>query len=249
MHSFSCFFASCFPSSPRFRRAGSLLHFLLQPECNQVNLNLLSSKRLRLLRPLRAQSLLAPSGSMALPRENQDDSILVSLGLPDPRVLREVGDEAVWTLSSAKPRYDVRHLRDDDLETYWQSDGPSPHTISIQFPRKITIEEIAVFINFKQDESYTPSRISLSIGTKSSDLEELKQWDLQDRQGWCRLLLSKTPRAPVRANFFQLCILANHQSGRDTHIRQVKIFGPRLENTGDGVDFSTTEFNMFKTLR
>ena len=31
----------------------------------------------------------------------------------------------------------------------------------------------------------------------------------------------------LRAFFMQLAVLSNHQNGRDTHIRQIKIYGPR----------------------
>ena len=33
---------------------------------------------------------------------------------------REVGSEAIWSLSSAKPGNGVEQLRDDCLQTYWQ---------------------------------------------------------------------------------------------------------------------------------
>ena len=34
---------------------------------------------------------------------------------------REIGREAVWSLSSAKPGNGVDQLRDESSETYWQS--------------------------------------------------------------------------------------------------------------------------------
>ena len=34
-------------------------------------------------------------------------------------------------------------------------------------------------------------------------------------------------RKPMRTHLVQICILSMHQNGRDTHVRQVKIFGPR----------------------
>lgn len=34
---------------------------------------------------------------------------------------REIGRDAVWSLSSAKPGNGVDQLRDDSIETYWQS--------------------------------------------------------------------------------------------------------------------------------
>jgi anaphase-promoting complex subunit 10 len=33
---------------------------------------------------------------------------------------REIGDLAVWTLSSAKPGNGVEQLRDDNISTFWQ---------------------------------------------------------------------------------------------------------------------------------
>lgn len=33
---------------------------------------------------------------------------------------KEVGSQAVWSLSSCKPGYGVSHVRDNDLDTYWQ---------------------------------------------------------------------------------------------------------------------------------
>ena len=33
---------------------------------------------------------------------------------------REIGDQAVWSLSTAKPGNGVEQLRDDNSDTYWQ---------------------------------------------------------------------------------------------------------------------------------
>lgn len=56
----------------------------------------------------------------------------------------EIGDWAVWSLSSAKTGFGIQQLRDDDFNTYWQSDGDQPHFINIQFHKKMTIQEIAL---------------------------------------------------------------------------------------------------------
>lgn len=71
--------------------------------------------------------------------------------------LREVGDQAVWSLS-CKPGFGVDQLRDDSNDTYWQSDGPQPHTVSIQFRRKTAIHDVCLYADYKADESYTPNR-------------------------------------------------------------------------------------------
>ena len=50
---------------------------------------------------------------------------------------REVGGQAVWSVTSAKAGNGVELLRDDRDDTYWQSDGAQPHLININFPRKV----------------------------------------------------------------------------------------------------------------
>lgn len=54
--------------------------------------------------------------------------------------------------------FGVEQLRDDCLDTYWQSDGPQPHLVNIQFRRKTTIQDVWIYADYKADESYTPSR-------------------------------------------------------------------------------------------
>ena len=46
------------------------------------------------------------------------------LETPESNALRrEIGDLAIWTLSSAKPGNGVEQLRDKETKTFWQSDG------------------------------------------------------------------------------------------------------------------------------
>jgi anaphase-promoting complex subunit 10 len=140
---------------------------------------------------------------------------------------QELGGLAVWSLSSAKPGFGVEQLRDDNLNTYWQSDGTQPHLVNIQWPRKMTLEEVCLYLNYKQDESYTPNKISFRIGTIFHDLYEIKVVELNEPLGWISIKLTQPNGRPVRTFFLQIAILSNHQNGRDTHIRQIKIFGPR----------------------
>merc|ERR1711862_675083 len=67
-------------------------------------------------------------------------------------------------------------------------------------------------------------------------------------------------RRPIRAHFIQICVVAMHQNGRDTHIRQVKVFGPRSEavsgkRLGYGrirenvLGFTSIEMTQFDVIR
>ena len=49
----------------------------------------------------------------------------------------------------------------------------------------------------------------------------------------------------------QIAILQNQHSGKDTHIRQIKIFGPREKiNQGLGFpDFKSAEFTQYYSVR
>jgi anaphase-promoting complex subunit 10 len=56
----------------------------------------------------------------------------------------------------------------------------------------------------------------------------------------------------LRAYFIQIAVLSNHQNGRDTHIRQIRIYGPHVDLAramGHPLQYSTTEFQMFSCVR
>jgi len=160
--------------------------------------------------------------------------------------LRDIGDEAVWSLSTAKPGNGVEELRDNNLETYWQSDGGQPHLINLQFHRKMSISEIAFYLDYSLDESYTPKKVSVRSGTTFHDLVEVRSVDLNEPTGWVVVPLVAPKRNAynaltrtddddsivtddriLRCFFLQVCVVSMHQNGRDTHVRQARIFGPR----------------------
>mmetsp|Transcript_18762 Transcript_18762/g.39486 ORF Transcript_18762/g.39486 Transcript_18762/m.39486 type:complete len:363 (+) Transcript_18762:63-1151(+) len=194
--------------------------------------------------------------------------------LSDPEIastVREIGKTASWSLSTAKPGNGVDQLRDSSLDTYWQSDGLQPHYINIQFPRRQTVCAIALYMDFNLDESYTPKKMKIRVGTTFHNLEEVRTVDVREPCGWCTVPLwrkwgedvldnlmdpdgdndrmdeegegggrnrTKVPlwkRKPLRTHLVQICILSMHQNGRDTHVRQVKIFGPRDYGNGGNV--------------
>lgn len=79
--------------------------------------------------------------------------------------------------------FGVEQLRDNCMDTYWQSDGQLPHLVNIQFQRKTSINQIYIYTDYKLDESYTPSRISIRSGTHFNDLQEIEIVDLVEPTG------------------------------------------------------------------
>ena len=183
--------------------------------------------------------------------------------------LVELGGNAVWSLSTAKPGNGVDQLRDEDKATFWQSDGVQPHVINIQFLRKVDLVQVSLYVDYSTDESYTPKKVSVRAGTCLHDLLDIAVVELNEPVGWVNIDVRNTEESstessensipaklkyPLRCHFLQIKILVMHQNGRDTHIRQVKVFGRRraanemsamvLSNV-----YSTVEMSQFATIR
>jgi len=73
---------------------------------------------------------------------------LVSCGKPFlPRKDEiDLGDLGLWSVSSAKPGFGVENLRDDSVHTLWQSEGPQPHFIRIEFPKRTIVTVANIYL-------------------------------------------------------------------------------------------------------
>ncbi|KAL5202727.1 hypothetical protein ABZP36_013679 [Zizania latifolia] len=166
--------------------------------------------------------------------------------------MREMAKTAAWSVSSCKPGNGVASLRDDNLDTYWQSDGAQPHLVNIQFQKKVQLQLLVLYVDFKLDESYTPSKISVRAGDGFHNLKEIKTVELSKPVGWVHISLSGAdPRETFIHTFMlQISVLSNHLNGRDTHIRQIKIYGPRLNHVPhQPFHFTSREFITYSTVR
>ena len=130
--------------------------------------------------------------------------------------LREVGVEAIFSLSSAKPGNGVEQLRDENLETYWQSDGTAPHLVSIQFNKKVSITQLCFYLDFNLDESYTAKKIAIRSGTSLHDLIDVTTIELHEPIGWVTINLPcpHGGNGPLHTHLLQLRIISMHQNGR-----------------------------------
>ncbi|XP_063757237.1 anaphase-promoting complex subunit 10-like isoform X1 [Eleginops maclovinus] len=197
-------------------------------------------------------------------------------------MVREIGSQAVWSLSSCKPGFGVDQLRDDNLETYWQSDGSQPHLVNIQFRRRTTVKLLCIYADYKSDESYTPSKISVRVGNNFHNLQEirvttlnshsitssvmnnqcltpppplcpssLQQLEMVEPSGWIHItLMNQRTNDPISTFMIQIAVLANHQNGRDTHMRQIKVYTPVEESSiGKFPRCTTVDFMMYRTIR
>jgi anaphase-promoting complex subunit 10 len=165
---------------------------------------------------------------------------------------RDISAHGIWTLSSAKIGFGIQQLREDSLSTYWQSDGSQPHSVTVYFPRKASVSEFCIYLDFKSDESYTPSKISILVGNAITDLREVQNVELEEPTGWFNFALGKVlggNYAPAKTHYVQFVILQNQHNGRDTHIRNMKILGVREEPVIAFPVFHEHNYSKYTMLR
>ncbi|KDQ59208.1 hypothetical protein JAAARDRAFT_68724 [Jaapia argillacea MUCL 33604] len=169
----------------------------------------------------------------------------------------DIGHLAKWSVSSFKFGFGAECLRDADPDTFWHSDGPQPHFITIEFPRKIAIQKVSLHLSFPLDDSYTPSTVAIRAGTGPSDLQDIRIATLDKPDGWITFDVASEPNEegdgfkPVHAYVLQVIIAANHMNGKDTHVRGLRILGPIEDHVGndDPFPFISPNFKMYECIR
>ena len=110
---------------------------------------------------------------------------------------------------------------------------PSHPYFDEQFQKKRLISQLRFYLDYKLDESYTPKKLYIRHGTTFHDLRDFHTLELEEPTGWVKVdMVAPNGDQELRTNFVQVCILAMHQNGRDTHVRQVQVYGPRKADRG-----------------
>ena len=109
-----------------------------------------------------------------------------------------------------------------------RSDGQQPHLLTIHFLRRVEIRAIRFYVDYNQDESYTPTFVTLSAGTGHHDLIEFASMPLVNPVGWQEVDLSDVGGGDDDRSLccwiVQMQVKENHQNGKDTHIRAIKLY-------------------------
>ncbi|CAM1509137.1 Fc.00g028760.m01.CDS01 [Cosmosporella sp. VM-42] len=142
--------------------------------------------------------------------------------------LKEISNLGKFTVSSHKPENGVEELRSDDLKRFWQSDGPQPHKLTVYFVKRVGIRDIRFYVDYCDDESYTPTKIVFKSGTSENNLIEFASMTLDRPVGWQQVPIVGAGGDPdgntLVSYVLQMQILENHQNGKDTHLRGIKIY-------------------------
>lgn len=179
--------------------------------------------------------------------------------------LKEISNLARFTVSSHKPGNGVEELKSDDLKLFWQSDGPQPHKLTMYFTKRVGIRDIRFYVDYNEDESYTPTKVVFKAGTSENNLIEFATMALENPSGWQQVPIAGAGGGPdgntLVAWVVQMQILENHQNGKDTHLRGIRIYsfdndsalgpgrdGNPVEDVLDLMDTATSHINPNSTL-
>ncbi len=114
-----------------------------------------------------------------------------------------------------------------EIDAY-RSDGPQPHHLNIHFSRLVCVRAIRIYLDFEADESYTPTRITLLAGTGYHDLIPFSALEFTQPKVWIDVPLDHVGGGDdgktLRCFLVQVKVVENHQNGKDTHIRGLKVY-------------------------
>ena len=183
--------------------------------------------------------------------------------------LKEISNLASFTVSSYKPGCGVKELRDDDVNQFWQcvtptwphtvyteplvisilltstlrSDGPQPHRLNIHFIKRVEIRALRLYLDYELDESYTPTKIQITAGFGPNQTIPFTTMELSMPKGWIDVPVEGAGGGPDGNSlccwFVRVVVLENHQNGKDTHVRGVKVYA--LDDSADTADNNPVE--------
>lgn len=141
--------------------------------------------------------------------------------------LLNVNSLALWKASSSKLGNPIENVLNDNPNSFWQSDGGQPHTIDIYFSRRTDIVLLALYFSLTKDESYTPRLFKLYVGHSPSDAVFYKSYQVENLNGWIGLTFEDNRRDKLmKCQFLRLVFPVNHENGKDTHLRGVRLYTP-----------------------
>lgn len=92
----------------------------------------------------------------------------------------------------------------------------------------------------------------MRAGTHFHDLQEVEVVELNEPSGWVKISLKDVLDQPIRTYLVQIAVLSNHQNGRDTHMRQIRVHSPVENNCVSAIKFpmlSSVECSAYSTIR
>ncbi|KAJ2520555.1 Anaphase-promoting complex subunit 10 [Coemansia sp. RSA 2049] len=174
--------------------------------------------------------------------------------MEDYSKLPDISSQGSWNVSTTKHGYGIENLHDNSTETFWQSDGQQPHSISVQFPTRAQIYAVSLYLDTEKDESYTPCKVTIYAGTGRHDMQFVKdQLFATEPKGWVDFKLTDIDGPVLMAHFVLIELPYNYDNGRDVRVRLARVLGPPLREQKFRneliLPFTSKEFYMYESLR
>ncbi|PVV00797.1 hypothetical protein BB560_003878 [Smittium megazygosporum] len=141
----------------------------------------------------------------------------------------DISSFAFWSVSSNRGGYPLSNMRDSDPDTYWQSQGETPHFITAEFLNPVKISEISIHIDYEKDDSFTPEKFVILSGNNLTNLQRLMEVSLDKPSGIILIKIEAQNNPYLEASIIQIFIVANCSGGNDSRIRNISIHGPPIE--------------------
>ncbi|SCU82902.1 LAFA_0D00694g1_1 [Lachancea sp. 'fantastica'] len=133
---------------------------------------------------------------------------------------------AFWKASSQKDGNPISFALDDNPHNFWQSDGAQPHYVEASFSKRVEIIQLALYLSLAVDESYTPQVMKIYAGHSASDATHYKTLEVRNVNCWVALTFedNRPHDALLKCQYLRIEIPVNHENGKDTHLRGVRVY-------------------------
>lgn len=105
------------------------------------------------------------------------------------------------------------------------------------------IRALRLYLDYELDESYTPTKIQITAGTGPNLTIPFTTMELNAPKGWIDVPIAGAGGGPDGNSlccwFVRVVILENHQNGKDTHVRGVKVYA--LDDSADTAENNPVE--------
>ncbi|OEJ80859.1 Anaphase-promoting complex subunit DOC1 [Hanseniaspora osmophila] len=154
----------------------------------------------------------------------------------------DVTNMVYWKASSSKADRPIDNIADSNPATFWQSDGFLPHIIEAHSAKKLSLISIDMFFSLTMDESYSPYLIKVYAGNSLLDLTFIRTMEVLNVNGWVSFRFSSNSgnSNTLECQHLKFIIYTNHQNGKDTHLRGIRLLAKK--NTNNGLEDKALSF-------
>ena len=140
-------------------------------------------------------------------------------------IMTDVTNLGFWKVSTSRPGNGIYNALNDNPMTFWQSDGGQPHEIRVVFGMVLDISLVAIYLSLDADESYTPRLFKIYAGHGPADAELYKTFVVERMNGWLGIRFSDNRHdSKLRCQYIKLVFPINHENGKDTRVRGIRVF-------------------------